>query len=170
MKVAGWIAAGTWPAVVEAMQRRPAWDELVLVAVADRSEGVPTGPLAGLMGRGRSASDAAAVDKLSRAAAEELLAQAVAALGRPCEAEFRTGFTEREVIAAAAAIDLLIVARDGDRTRLGPRSLGRHTRFVIDHAPCTVAVVWPGEAPGLDSIPASPPDRRGRRTRDRLRR
>ncbi|HSK34462.1 MAG TPA: universal stress protein [Propionicimonas sp.] len=159
MKVAGWVAAGTWPAVVEAMQRRPASDELVLVAVADTSEGVPTGPLAGLMGRGRRASDAAAVDQLGRAAAQDLLDQAVAALGRPCEAQLRTGFTEREVTAAAAAIDLLIVARDGDRTRLGPRSLGRHTRFVIDHAPCTVAVVWPGEAPGLDSIPAPPPDR-----------
>ncbi len=159
MKVAGWVAAGTWPAVVEAMQRRPESDELVLVAVADSSEGVPSGPLAGLMGRGRRPGGAAEVDQLTRAAAEDLLAQAVAALGRPCEAQLRTGFTEREVTAAAAAIDLLIVARDGDRTRLGPRSLGRHTRFVIDHAPCTVAVVWPGEAPGLDSIPAPPPDR-----------
>ena len=159
MKVAGWIAAGTWPAVVEAMQRRPASDELVLVAVADESEGVPTGPLAGLMGRGRRAEATAAVDQLSRSAAQELLDQAVAALGRPCVALLRTGFTERVGTAAAAAIDLLIVARDGDRTRLGPRSLGRHTRFVIDHAPCTVAVVWPGETPGLDSIPAPPPDR-----------
>jgi nucleotide-binding universal stress UspA family protein len=159
MKVAGWVAAGTWPAVVEAMQRRPESDELVLVAVADSSEGVPSGPLAGLMGRGRRPGASAEVDQLSRGAAEDLLAQAVAALGRPCEAQLRTGFTEREVTAAAAAIDLLIVARDGDRTRLGPRSLGRHTRFVIDHAPCTVAVVWPGEAPGLDSIPAPPPDR-----------
>lgn len=86
MKVAGWIAAGTWPAVVEAMQRRPASDELVLVAVADESEGVPTGPLAGLMGRGRRAAAAGVVDQLSRTAAEDLLAQAVAALGRPCEA------------------------------------------------------------------------------------
>jgi nucleotide-binding universal stress UspA family protein len=159
MKVAGWIAAGTWPAVVEAMQRRPASDELVLVAVADESDGVPTGPLAGLMGRGRRAEATAAVDQPSHSAAQELLDQAVAALGRPCEAQLRTGFTEREVTAAAAAIDLLIVARDGDRTHLGPRSLGRHTRFVIDHAPCTVAVVWPGETPGLDSIPAPPPDR-----------
>jgi hypothetical protein len=31
---------------------------------------------------------------------------------------------------------LLIVARDGDRSRLGPKSLGHHTRFVVDHAPC----------------------------------
>lgn len=159
MKVAGWVAAGTWPAVVAAMQRRPESDELVLVAVVDESEGVPTGPLAGLMGRGRRPEASAAVDQLSRTTAEDLLAQAVAALGRPCVAQLRTGFTEREVTAAAAAIDLLIVARDGDRTRLGPRSIGRHTRFVIDHAPCTVAVVWPGEMPGLDSIPAPPPDR-----------
>ena len=29
-------------------------------------------------------------------------------------------------------------ARDGDHTRLGPRSLGPATRFVVDHAPCPV--------------------------------
>ena len=118
-----------------------------------------SGPRAGLMGRGRRARDDEGLDHLGRAAAEGLLAQAVVALGRPCDAQLRTGFTEREVTAAAAGVDLLIVARDGDRTRLGPRSIGRATRFVIDHAPCTVAVVWPGEAPGLDSIPAPPPDR-----------
>ncbi|MGV8908781.1 MAG: universal stress protein [Propionicimonas sp.] len=159
MKVAGWVAAGTWPAVVDALKRRPASDDLVLVAVADESEGVPTGPLAGLMGRGRRPRDAQANDQLGRKAAEHLLAQAVAALGRPCEAQLRSGFTEREVTAAAAVVDLLVIARDGDRTRLGPHSLGRHTRFVLDHAPCTVALLWPGEAPGLDSIPAPPPDR-----------
>ena len=159
MRVAGWVAAGTWPAVVDALKRRPASDDLVLVAVADESEGVPSGPLAGLMGRGRRPRDAQANDQLGRAAAEDLLAQAVAALGRPCDAQLRTGFTEREVTAAAAGVDLLVIARDGDRTRLGPHSIGRHTRFVLDHAPCTVALVWPGEAPGLDSIPAPPPDR-----------
>lgn len=159
MKVAGWIAAGTWPAVVDALKRRPASDDLVLVAVADGSEGVPSGPLAGLMGRGRRPRDSQASDQLGRSAAEDLLAQAVAALGRPCDAQLRTGFTEREVTAAAAGVDLLVIARDGDRTRLGPHSIGRHTRFVLDHAPCTVALVWPGEAPGLDSIPAPPRDR-----------
>lgn len=159
MKVAGWIAAGTWPAVVDALKRRPASDDLLLVAVADESEGVPSGPLAGLMGRGRRPGDSQANDQLGRSAAEDLLAQAVAALGRPCDAQLRTGFTEREVTAAAAGVDLLVIARDGDRTRLGPHSLGRHTRFVLDHAPCTVALVWPGEAPGLDSIPAPPRDR-----------
>ncbi len=158
MKVVGWVAAGTWPAVVTAMRHRPESDELVLVAVADASEGIPAGPLAGLMGRGRPAREPE-VDQLGRAAAEDLLGQAVAALGRPCEPQLRTGFTEREVIAAAAGADLLVVARDGDRTRLGPHSLGRHTRFVIDHAPCTVALLWPGEAPGLDSVPPPPPDR-----------
>ncbi len=157
MKVVGWVAAGTWPAVVEAVRHRPESDELVLVAVADASEGVPTGPLAGLMGRGRSRDQE--VEVLGRAAAEALLAQAAAALGRPCEPLLRTGLTEREVIAAAAGADLLVVARDGDRTRLGPKSLGRHTRFVVDHAPCTIALLWPGETPGLDSVPPPPPER-----------
>lgn len=43
--------------------------------------------------------------------------------------------------------DLLIVARDGDRSRPGPKSLGPATRFVVDHAPCPVVLVWPGEPP-----------------------
>jgi hypothetical protein len=49
------------------------------------------------------------------------------------------------------------VARDGDRSRLGPHSLGHATRFVVDHAPCSVLLVWPDEPPGLESIPPPPP-------------
>jgi hypothetical protein len=41
-------------------------------------------------------------------------------------------------MAAAEGADLLILARDGDRARLGPRSIGPATRFVVDHAPCAV--------------------------------
>jgi hypothetical protein len=64
---------------------------------------------------------------------------------------------EREVVAATADAILLICARDGDRSRLGPRSLGPATRFVVDHVPCPVLLVWPGEAPDLESIPPPPP-------------
>jgi hypothetical protein len=48
------------------------------------------------------------------------------------------------------------VARDGYRTRLGPKSLGRATRFVADHAVCPVLLVWLGTAPGIASIPPPP--------------
>jgi predicted nuclease with TOPRIM domain len=37
-------------------------------------------------------------------------------------------------VTAAAGADLLILARDGDRTRLGRKSLGKTARFVVDHA------------------------------------
>ena len=71
--------------------------------------------------------------------------------------ERRGGRVEREVVAAAADADMLVVVRDGDHTRLGPRSLAPPTRFVVDHAPCPVLLVWPDEAPSLAAIPPPPP-------------
>jgi hypothetical protein len=68
------------------------------------------------------------------------------------------GRVERQVVQAAADADLLICARDGDRGRLGPHSLGPATRFAVDHAPCAGLVVWPEPAPGVESIPP-PPER-----------
>jgi nucleotide-binding universal stress UspA family protein len=65
----------------------------------------------------------------------------------------RTGRVEREVVAAAENADLLVLARDGDRTHLGPRSLGPASRFIVDHAPCPVLLVWPEPAPGIATIP-----------------
>jgi nucleotide-binding universal stress UspA family protein len=67
----------------------------------------------------------------------------------------RRGRVEREVISASADTDLLILARDG-RYRLGPPSLGPRTRFVLDHAPCEVLLVWPGDPPGLETLPPPP--------------
>jgi len=96
---------------------------------------------------------------LTAAEARALLGQAAAALGRPCVTRLATGPTERVITAAAGDADWLIIARDGDRSRLGPHSLGRHARFIIDHAPCTVELIWPDTAPGLGTIPP-PPDRR----------
>ncbi len=54
-------------------------------------------------------------------------------------------------------MDILVLARDGDHERLGPRSLGPATRFVVDHAPCRVLLVWPDVAPALTTIPPPPP-------------
>ncbi|MFD8804728.1 universal stress protein, partial [Streptomyces sp. NPDC059597] len=78
-------------------------------------------------------------------------------LGRPCVREERSGRVEREVVAAAEGADLLVLARDGDRTRLGPHSLGPASRFTVDHAPCPVLLVWPDRAPSLRTLPPPPP-------------
>ncbi|GAA1390920.1 universal stress protein [Luteococcus peritonei] len=153
-----WIEPGTWQAVVEAARRRPAEDELRLVAAVDAEEALPSSMMGGLMGRGRRREEHQQVgERLTEQAATELLARAADALGRDCRTEVLSGRVERVVTAACDQADLLLLARDGDRSRLGPASLGRHTRFVLDHAPCTVALLWPGETPSLDSIPAPPP-------------
>src|ERR1019366_6398276 len=87
--------------------------------------------------------------------ASQLLAAAAARL-RHADAEVisRRGRIECEVGQAGAdGVDVLVVARDGDHSRLGPKSLGHATRFVVDHAPCAVLLVWPDETPGIESIP-----------------
>ena len=61
---------------------------------------------------------------ISEQAANELLAEAQTRLGRPATLQARRGRVEREVVAAAERMDILVLARDGDRERLGPRSLG----------------------------------------------
>jgi len=76
---------------------------------------------------------------------------------RPCTQLERSGRIEREVVAVADGADLLILARDGDRTHLGPRSLSPATRFVVDHAPCPVLLVWPETPPAITTIPPAPP-------------
>lgn len=157
MRVLGWIAPGTWQAVVEAARRRPESDEITLVAAVDSEEALPTSMLEGLMGRNRRGDHHRETsNRLTSQAAEELLGRATQALGRTCETRLLTGRTERVVTTACDDADLLLLSRDGDRSRLGPASLGHHTRFVLDHAPCTVALLWPGETPSLDSIPAPP--------------
>jgi nucleotide-binding universal stress UspA family protein len=76
-------------------------------------------------------------------AAESVLTAAERRLDRECRLATRWGRPEREVVAACADADLLVLARDGDRLVLGPRSLGHATRFVVDHAPCSVLLLWP---------------------------
>ena len=157
MKVLVWVADGIWPAAVdEAVALAPADAEFTLVrVVADDLGEVTRGAFAGLLGRRYSVG--AGVDDDLNASSQEVLAAARQRLGRPADLLSRRGRLEREVVAAADDADLLVVARDGDRSRLGPRSLGPATRFVVDHSPCPVLLVWPGQAPGIGSIPPPPP-------------
>lgn len=75
--------------------------------------------------------------------AAQILDAAAERLGQPCVKEARVGRVEHEVVAAAREASLLILCRDGDVSHVGPRSLGPATRFVVDHAPCPVLLVWP---------------------------
>jgi nucleotide-binding universal stress UspA family protein len=152
-----WVVEGTWTGCVDAARAwAPAEDDVLLlyVTAAEVAEAA-AGALAGLMGRGR-AQHSPRVEQLTAQGAADLLAAAVQRLGRPARTEARSGRVEREVVAAAEGARLLVVARDGDRSRLGPRSLGAETRFVVDHAPCPVLLVWPDDVPAVASIPPPP--------------
>lgn len=159
MRVLVWVAEATWPACVAAVQEQcPPDAEVTLLHVVD--DAVPAaahGALAGLLGRSASRADpGSAWEEAAAEAGREVLEAAAERLGRESSLAQRHGRVEREVVAAAADVDLLVLARDGDRSRLGPHSLGHATRFVVDHAPCAVLLVWPGEAPGLGSVPPPP--------------
>jgi nucleotide-binding universal stress UspA family protein len=162
MRALVWITEDSWQATVaEAGATLPADADVTLLHVDDdEAQGVVRAARDALLGRQHAvpAAPADALEAISTQAAQELLAQAAAALGRPARTAMRRGRVEREVVAAAGGMDLLILARDGELERLGPRSLGRAARFVIDHAPCRVLLIWPSGAPALTTIPP-PPER-----------
>jgi nucleotide-binding universal stress UspA family protein len=115
------------------------------------------GAYLGLLGRRGPGRDAGPrVAELAVASAGEPLDAAARRLGRPRVQIERHGHPEREVVTAAADADLLILARDGDRSRFGPRSLGKATRCVVDHAPCPVLLVCQEPAPDIATIPRRP--------------
>ncbi len=162
MKVITWIVEGTWQACVDATREHVADDaEIVLLHVNDLDPAeIARGAVMGLMGRDRQRRD----DRRRRdpvagsaAAARRLLDSAAERLGRPSSTLELSGRVERQVVMAAVDADLLVVARDGDRGRPGPRSIGHATRFVVDHAPCAVLLVWPESAPAVTDVPPPPP-------------
>jgi nucleotide-binding universal stress UspA family protein len=158
--VIAWIVEGTWPACVDAARAYAPGDAGITLLYVTASEvpGAARGAYAGLLGRARPERDPGTrLEHLAAASAGQLLAAAAARLGRPCTRVERSGRAEREVVAAAEGAGLLILARDGDRARLGPRSLGPASRFVVDHAPCPVLLVWPEPPPGVATIPPAPP-------------
>ncbi|MFJ8196629.1 universal stress protein [Streptomyces sp. NPDC096152] len=169
MRVIVWLVEGTWPACVDAVRTHaPGASDVVLLHVSGPEVAdVAHGAFAGLLGRGHPRGHTTAggwssdpgdrLTDLGGTSAAELMAAAAARLDGPCARMERTGRVEREVVAAAEGADLLVLARDGDRARLGPHSLGPAARFVVDHAPCPVLLVWPEAAPGLATLPPPPP-------------
>jgi hypothetical protein len=164
MRALVWIVEDTWQATVAAAAAfLPADAEVTLLHVGDaEAERVVHVARNALLGRGRGRTpERATADPLaaiSERAAQELLADARAALGTAAECRSLRGRIEREVVAATDGMDVLILARDGDREHLGPRSLGPAARFVVDHAACEVLLIWPDAAPSVETIAPEPGD------------
>jgi nucleotide-binding universal stress UspA family protein len=153
-----WVSSGTWRATVDAaLSLAPAGATFTLLHVTDpEAADAVHGAYLGLFGRsGRDPG--VRLDELEAASAAELLEAAARRLGRRCERVELHGQAERTVVAASPGADLLIMARDGDRSRLGPKSLGKAVRFVVDHAACPVLLVWPEPPPSVGTIPPPPP-------------
>jgi nucleotide-binding universal stress UspA family protein len=154
-----WIVEGTWQGCVDAAAAVLPADADVALLHADGADAqVAEGARAGLLGRHGPARPGQDLVRIADEEAEGLLDAAQDRLGRGALRRVRVrGRAERAVVAALAdGVDVLVAARDGDRGRLGPRSLGPATRFVVDHAPCAVLLVWPDEAPDVASIPPPP--------------
>jgi nucleotide-binding universal stress UspA family protein len=159
MAVVVWIVEGTWPACVDAARAHAPEDaEVVLLHVTNHDAAhAGHGAYAGLLGRGHPERDPGIrLEDLAASSADELLDAAAERLGRACSRSERVGRVEREVVAAVEDAELLVLARDGDRGHLGPKSLGHASRFVVDHAPCPVLLVWPEPPPAVDTLPPPP--------------
>jgi nucleotide-binding universal stress UspA family protein len=146
MAVIVWVAEQGWPACVDAARAATPDDAdvLLLYVVGEDVPGVAHGAFTGLLGRGRPDRDPAArIARLATEAAEQLLHDAAARFGRPVRQQVRHGRIGHEVVDACAGADLLVAARDGETHRPGPHSIGHAGRFVVDHAPCPVLLVWP---------------------------
>jgi nucleotide-binding universal stress UspA family protein len=155
-----WVREGTWRASVDAAASLapPGAAFTLLHVTATEVPDAAHGAYASLLGR-HGHDPGTTLEELAAASGGELLEAAARRLGRRCERLEVQGRPERAVVAASADADLLIVARDGDRSRLGPKSLGPATRFVVDHAACPVLLVWPEDAPGVATVPPPPPRR-----------
>ncbi len=160
MRALVWIIEDTWESTVSAAAvLLPGEAEVTLLHIASTEvEALAGATRHGLLGRRPPPPIASEpLHSISEEAARRLLADAQLRLGRPAKLESRRGRVEREVIGAAASMDVLVLARDGNRKRLGPQSLGPTTRFVVDHAPCQILLIWPDGAPELTTMP--PPRR-----------
>jgi nucleotide-binding universal stress UspA family protein len=137
LKVVAWITESGWEACVDAVARLDA-AEVTLVHVA-------TPELPGPRGR-RHDEVLARMSALADEAAEALLEDAAERLGHDNAYVLAAhGPPEEAVMDAAAEADVLVIVRDNRHP--APHSIGHSARFVVDHAPCAVLLVWPGGGP-----------------------
>jgi nucleotide-binding universal stress UspA family protein len=136
MRVLAWITEGGWEACVDAVAALDA-TEVTLLHVATMD--VP-GP------RGRRHEQVMSrMSELAGEAAGALLDDAEERLGREAGKVAANGPAEHVVMEAAASADMLVVVRESRHP--GPHSIGHAARFVVDHAPCNVVLVWPSGGP-----------------------
>lgn len=157
MRVVIWIAEDTWEGCVDranALLLEDAAITLLHVAPSD-VEALASHGGARLLGRHPPPPPGPPLRAIAEEEALALLEAALARLARPADLLARRGKIEREVLAVCEEADLLVLARDGE-PRLEPKSLGPRTRFVLDHAPCEVLLVWPESPPRLDTIKLPP--------------
>jgi nucleotide-binding universal stress UspA family protein len=157
MVVVVWITESTWEACIEHARRMTPSDaqvRLVHVSPSDVEDLVREGA-GGLLGRRPAPGPERAVRAIAAEEAQALLERARARLSRPAALQTRRGHPERELLRACADADLLLLARDRD-PRLGPKSLSKETRFIVDHSPCAVMLIWPREPPGPETAKLSP--------------
>ena len=150
MHVLIWIVEDTWRATVAAAAAfLPADADITLLYVTpSEAEAVARVAPNGLFVRAFGPLSESREVIFERGALS-LLVEAQQLLGRQAVRQARRGRVEREVVAAAGEMDLLVLARDRGRAHRGARSLGPTARFVVDHAPGAVLLVWPeGTAPG----------------------
>ncbi|MGH2873659.1 MAG: universal stress protein [Solirubrobacteraceae bacterium] len=154
MRALVWISESSWELCADRARELLAADaEVTLLHVAaGDAERLAADPVPERLGRHRPPPPGPAIRELSEAGAQELLKSARQRLRRDARTLSLHGRVERLVVQTAAGADLLLLARDG-QPRPGPGSLGPRTRFVVDHAPCAVLLVWPGAPPSVDSIP-----------------
>ena len=156
-----WVREGTWRAAIDAaLSLAPADASFTLLHVTDDAgPDAAHGAYLGMFGR-VGHDPGARLGELATSAAADLLQAAARRLGRPCARLDLHGHAERAVVTASAGADLLVMTRDGDQSRPGPRSLGRAGRFIVDHATCPVLLVWPGppprDTPGGPRTPGKP--------------
>jgi nucleotide-binding universal stress UspA family protein len=168
MRAIVWLVDESWEATTDAAADLipESADTTLLYVVDEEISEITHGAFAGLLGRGRRDSDPGRrADEEAERAAEELLGRAAERFGRPVERLIRASRRiEHEVVDICVDADLLVLARDGERSRVGPRSLGRAARFVVDHAPTPVLLVWaaPRSEISVDR-PPPPHERRGDR-------
>lgn len=170
MAVIAWIVEGAWPACVDAARTHaPEGAEIVLLHVTGHEiPGIAHGAFAGLLGRGHPERDPGTrLEHLAAIAANQLLQAAADRLGRPCTRIERTGRVEQEVVVAAQGAELLIVARDGDRSRLGPKAWARPAASSSTTPPARYCLCGPNQRPDSAASPCRPRPRLRLRPRPR---
>jgi hypothetical protein len=170
MKAIIWVSDDSWERTIDAaLDVVPESAEVTLLCVIDaETPELAHGAFSGLLGRGRPDDDPGlAIEAELAEAAGDLLDRAAERFARPAERQVLSGWkVEHDVADLCAAADLLVLARDGEPDRVGPRSLGRAGRFVVDHAACRVLLIWSVPRSEI-SMRRPPPPPHGRPPHDR---